>query len=245
MPVIKFKNMKSTSLFILTVLITLFSACSNGQTKTNLTAIEFQEKMATMPDAPVIDVRTPEEFAGGHIKNAKNINWNDAGFETNISTLDKNKPVFVYCLSGGRSGKAAAKMRSDGFKEVYELSGGMMQWRGNNLPEEGMESATSAGMSMADFQKQLDSKKLVLIDFYAVWCAPCKQMEPYFEAIKKEMSDKVDVIRIDADANKDLAKELGLQGLPVIFLYKNKERVWESYKYTTQEEMVKAIQKNL
>ena len=121
----------------------------------------------------------------------------------------------------------------------------MMQWEANHLTEEGIETAVSAGMSRADFDKKLDSKKLVLIDFYAVWCAPCKQMEPYFEAIKKDMGDKVEVTRIDADANKSLAKELGLEGLPVIFLYKNKERVWESYKYTTQEEMVKAIQKNL
>ncbi len=237
--------MKTTTLFIFTALITFFSACSNGQTNTNLTAVEFQQKMAKMPDASIVDVRTPGEFEGGHIQHAQNIDWRDASFETKINSLDKNKPAFVYCLSGGRSAAAAAKMRSIGFKEVYELSGGMMQWRANNLPEEGLETAASAGMSRADFDKQLDSKKLVLIDIYAVWCAPCKQMEPYFEAIKKDMSDKVEVIRIDADANKALVKELGIQGLPVIYLYKNKERVWESYKYTTQEEMVKAIQKNM
>lgn len=237
--------MRATTLSIFMALITFFSACSNGQTNTNLTAVEFQQKMAKMPEAAIVDVRTPGEFEGGHIQHAQNIDWRDASFETKISSLDKNKPAFVYCLSGGRSASAAAKMRSMGFKEVYELSGGMMQWRANNLPEEGMETTISSGMSKADFEKQLDSKKLVLIDFYAVWCAPCKQMEPYFEAIKKDMGDKVDVIRIDADANKDLVKELGLEGLPVIYLYKNKERVWESYKYTTQEEMVKAIQKNL
>lgn len=237
--------MRATTLSIFIALITFFSACSNGQTNTNLTAVEFQQKMAKMPEAAIVDVRTPGEFEGGHIRQAQNIDWRDAGFETSINTIDKNKPVFVYCLSGGRSASAAAKMRSMGFKEVYELSGGIMQWRASNLPEEGMETAASSGMSMADFEKQLDSRKLVLIDIYAVWCAPCKQMEPYFEAIKKEMGDKVDVIRIDADANKALVKELGLEGLPVIFLYKNKERVWESYKYTTQEEMVKVIQKNL
>ena len=116
----------------------LFNSCTNGQTQTtntNLSATEFSEKIKELPSAPVVDVRTPEEFTKGHLENALNYNWNGSDFQKQISTLDKSKPVFVYCLSGGRSSSAANQMRSDGFKEVYELSGGITKWRAANLPE--------------------------------------------------------------------------------------------------------------
>ena len=88
----------------------LYYSCTNGQTqtsKTNLSAIDFAEKIKTMPEAPVVDVRTPDEFSKGHLINAKNIDWNGNDFDKQIASIDKSKPVFVYCLSGGRSGSAA------------------------------------------------------------------------------------------------------------------------------------------
>lgn len=118
-------------LFFYTVISLFFNSCTNGQ---NLSAIEFSEKINALPSATIIDVRTPEEFAEGHLQNAKNYNWNGADFEKQTKTLDKSKPVFVYCLSGGRSSSAANKMRSDGFKKVFELRGGISKWRAENLP---------------------------------------------------------------------------------------------------------------
>ena len=145
----------------------LFNACTNGQTqnsKSSLSATEFSEKIKELSTAPIVDVRTPEEFLSGHIQNAKNINWNGNDFDKQISNLDKSKPVFVYCLSGGRSSSAANQMRSEGFKEVYELNGGMMKWRAANLPETTDNSNASTGMSKQQFDKLLASDKLVLID---------------------------------------------------------------------------------
>ena len=76
----------------------------------------------------IIDVRTPEEVTEGYIKGAENINIYDPNFEANISKLDKNKPVYVYCKSGGRSGNAMSKMEELGFMEVYNLEGGIGAW---------------------------------------------------------------------------------------------------------------------
>jgi thioredoxin 1 len=237
--------MKIYPVLLFTLFLTLFSACNGGQVKTNLTAPEFQEKISKTENAVLLDVRTPGEFTEGHLENAKNINWNDAAFEANISTLDKDAPVFVYCLSGARSASAAAKMRSIGFKEVYELSGGIMAWRANSLPEAGAATSAAAGMDKMQYSKLLENNKLVLVDFYAEWCGPCKKMEPHLDAIKKELADKVEVIRIDADANKTLVKEMNIQGLPMLYLYKAGQQVWESNKYTSKEEMVRAIETNL
>ena len=148
----------------------LLNSCSSGQKQpdgTNLSAPEFAQKIKELPSAPIVDVRTPGEFSKGHLINATNIDWNGNDFEKQISTLDKSKPVLVYCLSGGRSAAAAAQMRSEGFKEVYDLVGGIMKWRGANLPETTKNEAASLGMSRQQFDVLLNTDKLVLIDFYA------------------------------------------------------------------------------
>ncbi|MDZ4758550.1 MAG: thioredoxin domain-containing protein [Bacteroidota bacterium] len=223
----------------------VFSSCTNGQTpasNTNLSATEFAEKIKELPSAPIVDVRTPDEFSNGHLQNAKNIDWNGIDFQKEISTLDKSKPVFVYCLSGGRSSSAANQMRSDGFKEVYELSGGIMKWRAANLPETTINKTVLEGMSKLQFDTLLNSDKLVLIDFYADWCAPCKKMKPYLDEISKEMADKVIVIRINTDDNQQLCKELKIDALPVLQLYKNKIMTWTNTGYLSKEDVLKQIQ---
>jgi rhodanese-related sulfurtransferase len=152
--------------FVLTFSIMVFQSCSNGQStsiKTNLSATEFAEKLKVMPSAPILDVRSPDEFSKGHLSNAFNYDWNGNEFDKQIAMLDKSKPVFVYCLSGNRSSSAANKMRSDGFKTVYELNGGIMKWRGANLPETTDNTTATNGMTKQQFEALLNSDKLVLI----------------------------------------------------------------------------------
>lgn len=217
------------------IIYTLFLAvtlngCSNAQSKqlpSKLSATEFSEKISTVKNAVVVDVRTPEEFQKGHVQNALNINWNGSEFEKQLATLDKNEPIFVYCLSGGRSSKAVAKMRESGFSNVVEMPGGMMEWRSKNLPEI-KAVAAGEGMSLEQYEALLRSDKLVLVDFYADWCAPCKKMKPYLEKIAVEMADTVTLVRIDADENAELCKTLKVAGLPVLKLYKDNELVWEN-----------------
>lgn len=81
------------------------------------------------------------------MENALNYDWNGSEFDKQMALLDKSKPVFVHCLSGGRSSSAASNMRSEGFKEVYELSGGIIKCRGANLPETTDTTVTSNGMN--------------------------------------------------------------------------------------------------
>jgi len=127
-----------TFLIINALLITsLFNSCSTAQsqeTKTVLTVTEFNEQIRSNPKAIVIDVRTPIEFSQGHLVNAKNVDWNGTDFENQIATVDKSQPVYVYCKSGTRSAAAAKRMRDLGFKEVYELEGGILKWQASNLP---------------------------------------------------------------------------------------------------------------
>lgn len=142
------------------------------------------------------------------------------------SKLKKEEAVFVYCLSGGRSSAAAAQLRQSGFKNVIELNGGIMKWRGANLPETTAASVTNTSMSLVDFQKLTQSDKIVLVDFYADWCAPCKKMKPYLMEIEKEMSANVILVRINADDNQALCKVLKIDALPVIQVYQNSKLTW-------------------
>ncbi|RFS16569.1 thioredoxin domain-containing protein [Emticicia sp. C21] len=224
--------------------LTLFgTACSQEKNQaTNLSANTFSEKIIALSNELVLDVRTPEEYAKGHLIDSKNINWKDTNFANRIEQMDKSKPVFVYCLSGIRSAAAAKKMREMGFKEVYELDGGIVKWRAANLPETTDGVTKPEGMTQQQFSQLIDSDKLVLVDFYADWCEPCKRMEPYLKEISTDMKDKVQVIRINADDNQALCKSLGVDALPVLQLYKNKTLQWSNAGFIEKGDVVKQLE---
>jgi thioredoxin len=213
-----------------------------GQTPQNyqeVTPQAFANKIESTENPQILDVRTPDEFAFEHLHKAVNINWNDDDFTAKAMQYDTSKPVFVYCLSGGRSKKAAKKLTELGFQKVYELEGGILKWKAEGL----MENATKpTGMTLADFNKLLDTDKKVLVDFYAVWCGPCKKMEPYLLKMQKEMTDKVTVIRIDVDKNKTLATEMKIDQLPIVVLYENKEVKWKNVGYISEQDLKKKLQ---
>lgn len=225
----------------------LFSSCDSGQTqnkKSSLQATEFSEKIKEQPDAQVIDVRTSAEFTKGHLQNAKNIDWNSSGFAKQISSLDRNKPVFVYCLSGSRSTSAVNKMISEGFTEVYELKGGVIKWRNANLPLTTLTAGATSGMTRKQFDEILNSDKSVLVDFYADWCEPCRKIKPYLDEISKEMPEKVLVLRINVDENPELSSDMKVDAIPDLRIYKNKELKWTNNGYIGKEELKKNILSN-
>lgn len=239
--------MKHTYSLVFILLIATISSCSNGQsTKNKLNATEFSEKIKASSNAVVLDVRTPGEFNSGHLKDAININWNDSGAEMELQKLDPNKTYFVYCLSGGRSADAAEYLRKNGMKNVIELNGGIMKWRAAGLPESGasntqMSKTTNTGLNMESYQALLKSDKVVVIDIFAEWCGPCKKMAPYLTELQNTMADKVEIIRIDADKNPDLCKQLNVDALPTIYVYKSNTKTFEHVGYLSKEDLVKQL----
>lgn len=81
----------------------------------------------------VLDVRTPEEVAHGIIPDAYVIDIYQSGFEEKIQSLPKDKEVYVYCAVGGRSRQAADILMDNGFSKVYNLSGGLVEWKRNGF----------------------------------------------------------------------------------------------------------------
>ena len=109
----------------------LFINCQ-GQAKKEIQTLSvknYTEKLDATKNPQLIDVRTPNEYTSGKIMEAKNINWNGTNFISEVEKLDKTKPVFVYCKVGGRSAQAASKLAELGFKEIYNLEGGIDAWK--------------------------------------------------------------------------------------------------------------------
>lgn len=114
-------------------LLVLGVSCQvNAQTK--LSPADFQAKIKSSPDAQLLDVRTPAEVSQGFIEGAKFLNFQSPEFIKAVEKLDKDKPVLVYCAAGGRSGRAATLLISKGFKQVFDLSGGMNAWASAGMP---------------------------------------------------------------------------------------------------------------
>jgi len=204
---------------------------------------EFQKKMSELKDAQLLDVRTPGEYEDGHLKGALNINWKGNDFEQQASKLDKTKPVLVYCLGGGRSAAAAEKMQAMGFTAIYNMEGGFMKWTSANKPVDYPASALDKpqGMSVADYTKKIsaEKKEYVLVDFTAKWCGPCKKMMPMLEKIAGEKKDKLSLMKVDADENKGLLKEKGINSIPYFELYRNGKLVWKHGGYMDEETFLK------
>lgn len=102
-------------------------ACSAETEQVVLSPTEFQSKLKDTPDAILLDVRRPEEIAIERLENSQSIVFDDS-FETKLDDLEQ-KPLFVYCASGKRSAKAASILRGKGYKNVYELEGGLGAWK--------------------------------------------------------------------------------------------------------------------
>ncbi len=223
-------------LLLSSLLILLVSCNGRAQTIKEVSADQF-EKDLQQSNVQLLDVRTAGEYRSGHIKSALQANWNDEKeFADRTSALDKQKPLYVYCLSGPRSSAAAEWFRANGFQKVVELKAGFNGWKRSGKPVEGMADVKQ--MTMNDYQQQIAGKEYVLVDFGAEWCPPCRKMEPIvneFLAQHKEIS----FFKIDGGIHTDLMKQLNADGLPTFILLKKGQEVWRYKGVLTTEELNK------
>lgn len=127
----------------LVVGVILTGSCASRETKAPSQIIETitsQEAFSLIkenqknPEFVILDVRTQPEFAEGYIENAINIDYYSNTFRDELNKLDKNNTYLIYCRSGSRSGKALDIMGGLNFKEVYNVSGGIIAWNAEGMP---------------------------------------------------------------------------------------------------------------
>ena len=218
-----------------------------AQTVQHVNADKFQELIHS-GEGVILDVRTPEEYSRSHIEGSTLINVADQNFVTKIALLQKDKPVYLYCLTGSRSAAAANYMAKIGFGELYNLQHGIMDWSRKGLTTV-QSNATVASESMAyteqSFQQLIQSEKVVLIDFHAPWCAPCKNMSPVIEKLAEDFKGKAKVEKVDVEANDAITKAYQVQSIPGFILFKEGQKVWSHKGMISYDELSDLINNNL
>lgn len=95
---------------------------------------------------------------------------------------------------------------------------------------------------MSKFGDLLNSNKMVLVDFHATWCGPCKMLSPIIQRVAKKVGDSVRVVKIDVDKNQSLANTLSVRGVPTIILYKDGKQVWRQSGVVQERDLLKIIE---
>lgn len=195
--------------------------------------------------AQLIDVRTPEEYMRGHLKRAINLNFNDDNFEDVVKAkLDKTRPVFVYCFSGRRSTDAAVFLRDLGYKEVYDMAGGFAKWTSSSKPYASDNTTTQpiAAFTLENLDRVVKSNSLVLIDFYAEWCGPCKKMTPILNRIA-DQNKNIKLLKIDAEKSDNIASVFKVEEIPTYVIIKNGRQVWRGVGEMDEAELKEILAK--
>lgn len=238
--------MKRIIFAVFLALIVLISCAEKTGVK-QVNPIEFYE-LIKKPGGVLLDVRTNMEFKNGHISNSGQLNYYSFDFKNNLLLLPKTEPIYLYCNTGYRSDRAARFLVENGYKNVYNLQHGIMDWELQNLPVELAPDAkpdTENKMDVSDFENLLQSKENVFIDFYAPWCGPCRKMMPMVDSLKVEFHPDIQILKINVDASKKLAKELKLKGVPYLAFYKNGKLIYSKNGVVGREELIRVFEKNL
>lgn len=227
-----------TQIFALFACAALFASCRGQAQKgvQTVTPAAFAQKIKENPGASILDVRTADEFSGGHIDNAVNTDWYEKeAFAQKVSAMDKSKPVFVYCMAGGRSRRAASKLHELGFTQVYDLEGGIVKWNAAGLSAAD-EPGKIVGMCAQEYDELARSNKKVLIDFYGPRCEPCRKMAPYLSKMAEENKD-IKIVKLNADEHRTLVKEMKIDALPTLLLYVDGQQTWKHTGFITEADL--------
>src|SRR5665647_1259281 len=232
-------TMRFKNIFILAICcLSLLTACNSDSQQTNLSVTEF-EKAIAQSNIQLLDVRTPEEYQSGHLNNAFLADWNnEEEFKTRVQALDKNKPVYTYCLSGARSDAATQWLRQNGFT-AFNLEGGINAWKRADKPVE--QAETVKQITLDEYMAQIPKDKTVLVDVSAVWCPPCKKMAPIVESLVNTHGAQFLLVKIDGGQQTDICRELKVEAFPTFIIYKQGKEIWRKQGLVDMKEFVEIL----
>ena len=120
--------MKKLIFVTMSIFLSVFGAKAQENNTIKILDVQTFKDSISNNQVQLIDVRTPDEYNSGYIKDAKNVDFYSLDFNDAFKKLDKEKPVYIYCRSGNRSGQAAIKLSTMGFKKIYDLKGGILNY---------------------------------------------------------------------------------------------------------------------
>lgn len=237
--------MKIISVFVFSILFAMACEAQNSEVN-HVSSAEFSD-LISANDGVLLDVRTIPEFYGGHIPNSEQMNYYAKDFKQSLLMLPKDKPIYIYCNTGYRSRKAANTLVENGYNRVYNLRRGIMEWNLLDLPvvsNPGAGTVQENRMDIAEFQALLQSDKPVLIDFYAPWCAPCRQMMPMIDSLGIEFQNNLQLVKINADASKELMRQIRLGTVPYFALIYRNEVLFSHEGVITRQQLEEVLAAN-
>lgn len=237
--------MKITNILIVFILgITMHV---NAQQVQHIDSKTFAELSATN-EGVILDVRTPGEYSRGHIKGSTLIDVSNPNAGSKVSLLPKDKPIYIYCLTGSRSRAVANFMSQNGYKKIYNLTYGIIEWQRLGLPivqSDAPVASTNKTYSLTEFNQLINSTGVVLVDFYAPWCGPCKKLSPIIQQIKQDFTGKAAVEKVDIEANSVVKNNYNIQSIPGLVLFKDGKEIWRHTGMITFEDLKKQINQHL
>ena len=127
---------------------------------------------------------------------------------------------------------------------------GITGWQEVNLPVSTVEKTEvveeqdpTVEVTTAAYNKLVTSQAIVLVDFGATWCGPCKRLAPRLAELEKEMGDKFKLVKLDSDRDRHLADSMNITALPTLFLYKDGKVVWRNEGLVEKEVVADQIKK--
>lgn len=237
--------------FLTTILLSLIFANTFSQGLTNelknVNATKFKS-LIEKEDGVLLDVRTAVEFNNYHIDKSIQMNYYAPNFREKVLELPKDKPIYIYCNVGNRSAIAGRFLMANGYDRVYNLQRGILEWHQSGYPmtvNNEFATSTENKMSVTDFSKFVNSGELVFFDFYAPWCAPCKQMMPMIDSLTIEYSGRINIIKVNIDASRNLMRELRIQSIPLLALFKDGELLFAHNGIISRQDLENLFEQHL
>lgn len=228
-------------LVLLLFLLSFYACKNNAVGKLDIDAFN---QIASNNNAQIIDLRPKAEFDSGHIVNAASFVPNSPELDAYIDLLYKDVPV---CIVGGsieHNAKLIEALKYNGFKSINELNGGMSAWINAKLPIQKTLPKKIYPNDTIKFDDAINGDKLVMVDFNATWCKPCKMMQPSIDRVHDERYNEVIVYSIDVDQFPQYNEKYQIKGIPLVMLFKNGKTLHRSEGYLEENKINQLIDKN-
>ncbi len=230
--------MKIISAFSLSLLI---MACGNGPSS-KIDAKDLSTK-AQEANVQILDIRTADEFKANHIEKSINIDIQSPKFDSLISIFYSSLPVYIVANDDQAADKGVTRMNILGFRDAKALKGGVQAWKEAGFELVAEKPKVVYESDTIPFLKARMGSKLVMVDFNATWCKPCKMLEPTVEKIHDERAADVIVYSIDTDENPELAQEYNANQIPLLVFIKNGKEVYRTLGVQPEENLLAIIDK--
>lgn len=224
-------------IFIIGVFI---SACSAPNSKIS---VEDLADEISDPNVQILDVRDTASFNKGFIARSTNIDLAHPKFDSLVSKFYSSLPVYIVAANEEQGATAVTRMNILGYRQAQYLEKGIGAWQsaGNSLetfkPKRIYESDT------IPFTEARKGSKLVMVDFNAEWCKPCKMLEPAVKKAHDELADDVIVYSINIDEHKEYIQEYDASSIPLLVFIKNGVVLHRSLGLISEEELYSLINK--